>query len=82
MCPRHGSGTVEDSGIGISPQYQAQIFEEFFRTPQAKDHNHLGTGLGLSLVKRVIEGHGGSIELESDLGKGSRFRFRLPLSKS
>ncbi|MFV9675685.1 MAG: ATP-binding protein [Anaerolineales bacterium] len=72
-------GTVEDSGIGISPEHQAQIFEEFFRTPQAKDHNHLGTGLGLSLAKRIVEGHGGSIELESDLGKGSRFLFRLPL---
>ncbi|TET30776.1 MAG: hybrid sensor histidine kinase/response regulator [Anaerolineales bacterium] len=72
-------GTVEDTGIGISPEHQAQIFEEFFRTPQAKDHNHLGTGLGLSLAKRIVEGHGGSIELESDLGKGSRFRFRIPL---
>jgi signal transduction histidine kinase len=72
-------GTVEDSGIGISPEHQAQIFEEFFRTPQAKDHNHLGTGLGLSLAKRIVEGHGGSIELESELGKGTRFRFRLPL---
>ena len=72
-------GTVEDSGIGISPEHQAQVFEEFFRTPQAKDHNHLGTGLGLSLAKRIVEGHGGSIELESELGKGSQFRFRLPL---
>lgn len=72
-------GTVEDSGIGISPEHQAQVFEEFFRTPQAKDHNHLGTGLGLSLAKRIVEGHGGSIKLESDLGKGTRFRFRLPL---
>ena len=75
-------GTVEDTGIGISPDHQAQIFEEFFRTPQAKDHNHLGTGLGLSLAKRIVEGHGGSIELESDLGNGSRFRFRLPLSRN
>ncbi len=72
-------GTVKDSGIGISPEHQAQVFEEFFRTPQAKDHNHLGTGLGLSLTKRIVEGHGGSIELESELGKGSLFRFRLPL---
>jgi signal transduction histidine kinase len=72
-------GTVEDSGIGIFTEHQAQVFEEFFRTPQAKDHNHLGTGLGLSLAKRIVEGHGGSIELKSDLGKGSRFRFRLPL---
>ncbi len=72
-------GTVEDNGIGISPEHQTLVFEEFFRTPQAKDHNHLGTGLGLSLARRIVEGHGGSIELESELGKGSRFRFRLPL---
>ena len=76
------TGTVEDSGIGIPLEFQAQIFEEFFRTPQAKEHHHLGTGLGLSLAKRIVEGHGGSIEMESDLGKGSRFQFRLPLSMS
>ncbi|MCJ7567983.1 MAG: ATP-binding protein [Anaerolineales bacterium] len=76
------TGTVEDSGIGISPEHQDLIFEEFFRTPQAKAHNHLGTGLGLSLAKRIVEGHGGSIEMESELGKGSRFQFRLPLSMS
>jgi signal transduction histidine kinase len=75
-------GMVEDTGIGISPEHQTQVFEEFFRTPQAKDHNHLGTGLGLSLARSIVEGHGGSIELVSDLGKGSRFRFRLPLQIS
>jgi len=75
-------GTVEDTGIGISPEHQDHIFEEFFRTPQAKGHNHLGTGLGLSLAKRIVEGHGGSIEFESELGKGSRFRFRLPLTNN
>ena len=75
-------GTVEDTGIGITPEDQAKIFEEFYRTPQAKEMEHRGTGLGLPLVKRIVEGHGGTIEVESALSKGSRFVFRLPLATS
>lgn len=71
-------GTVEDTGIGIASEDQARIFEEFYRTSQAKEMDPRGTGLGLPLVKRVLEGHGGMIEVESELGKGSRFTFRLP----
>jgi len=73
-------GTVEDTGIGITPEDQAKIFEEFYRTPQAKEMEHRGTGLGLPLVKRIVEGHGGTIEVKSVLGRGSRFTFRLPVS--
>jgi two-component system sensor histidine kinase/response regulator len=73
-------GTVEDTGIGIAPQDQPRIFEEFYRTSQAKEFEHRGTGLGLPLVKRVVEGHGGTIEVESALGQGSRFSFRLPVA--
>lgn len=73
-------GTVADNGIGITPEDRARIFEEFYRTPQAKEVEPYGTGLGLPLVKRVVEGHGGTIEVESALGKGSRFTFRLPLA--
>jgi two-component system sensor histidine kinase/response regulator len=73
-------GTVEDTGIGIAPEDQAKIFEDFYRTPQAKEMEHRGTGLGLPLVKRIVEGHGGTIEVESALGSGSRFRFRLPVA--
>ena len=73
-------GTVEDTGIGIAPENQAKIFEEFYRTPQAKEMERRGTGLGLPLVKRIVEGHGGTIEVESALGQGSRFVFRLPLA--
>jgi two-component system sensor histidine kinase/response regulator len=72
-------GAVEDTGIGIAPEDQAKIFEEFYRTPQAKEMEHRGTGLGLPLVKRIVEGHGGTIEVESALGQGSRFSFRLPV---
>jgi len=75
-------GVVEDTGIGIAPENQARIFEEFYRTPQAKEMEPRGTGLGLPLVKRIVEGHGGEIRVESELGKGSRFTFRLPALSS
>jgi len=71
-------GMVEDTGIGIAPEDKTPIFEEFYRTRQAKEMEPRGTGLGLPLVKRIVEGHGGSIEVQSALGQGSRFVFRLP----
>jgi two-component system sensor histidine kinase/response regulator len=71
-------GIVEDTGIGIALEDQASIFEEFYRTSQAKELEPHGTGLGLPLVKRIVEGHGGTIEMVSELGRGSRFTFRLP----
>jgi signal transduction histidine kinase len=73
-------GTVEDTGIGIPPQDRERIFEEFYRTPQAKEVAPRGTGLGLPLVKQIVEAHGGSITVDSEPGKGSRFVFRLPVS--
>ena len=73
-------GTVEDTGIGITSEDQAHIFEEFYRTTQAKEMEPRGTGLGLPLVKRIVEGHGGTIEVESALGQGSCFTFRLPVA--
>ncbi len=75
-------GTVEDTGIGIPPQDRERIFEEFYRTPQAKEVAPHGTGLGLPLVKQIVEAHGGSITVESEVGRGSRFVFRLPASPS
>ncbi|MCS7283378.1 MAG: hybrid sensor histidine kinase/response regulator [Anaerolineae bacterium] len=77
---RWAIGTVEDTGIGIAPQDRERIFEEFYRTPQAKEVAPRGTGLGLPLVKQIVETHGGSITVESEVGKGSRFVFRLPVS--
>ena len=73
-------GTVEDTGIGIPPQDLERIFEEFYRTPQAKEVAPRGTGLGLPLVKQILEAHGGSITVESEVGRGSRFVFRQPVS--
>ncbi|HSB07798.1 MAG TPA: ATP-binding protein [Thermodesulfobacteriota bacterium] len=73
-------GAVEDSGIGISPRELPLIFHEFYRTAEAKNMGVRGTGLGLPLVKRIVEGYGGSLEVKSEVGKGSLFRFTLPLA--
>jgi len=76
--PNYLVGTVRDTGIGIAPKDREHIFEEFFRTQEAKALEAHGTGLGLSLVKRILESHGGRIWVESEVGKGSKFTFVLP----
>jgi signal transduction histidine kinase len=73
-------GTIEDSGIGISPQDLTLIFHEFYRSAEAKKMGVRGTGLGLPLVKKIVGGYGGSLEVKSTVGKGSLFRFTLPLA--
>lgn len=70
--------SVEDQGYGIKEEEQAAVFEKFFRGSHPESQAHAGSGLGLALVKRVIDLHGGRIELQSRLGKGSSFRVMLP----
>ena len=69
---------VRDSGIGIAPSDQARIFEEFTQTKDGRESTE-GTGLGLTLTKKLVERHGGRIWVESQLGAGSTFTFALPL---
>ena len=69
---------VEDRGIGISKSDQKRIFEPFFRSKVVVDSQIHGNGLGLSLVKEVVEAHKGSISVVSDPGKGSRFTLTIP----
>lgn len=70
---------VEDDGIGIAPEYQKRVFERFFTVdPGRMRRNGSGTGLGLSLVKHIVQVHGGILRLDSELGKGSRFSILLP----
>jgi len=73
---------VEDKGIGIAPTDLKHIFEPFFRSKQVIDEQIHGNGLGLSLVKQTVEKHGGKIEVESEIGKGSRFTIELPQKKN
>lgn len=70
--------TVSDNGIGIDQEYQEKVFEKFFRVPTGDVHDVKGFGLGLTYIKGIIELHGGTIELQSDLGKGTAFIIRLP----
>lgn len=75
-----GSSVVEvhDRGIGIAPAEQARIFEKFYRGRQASELDVQGVGLGLALVRHVMDSHGGSASVESAPEQGSRFRLRLP----
>lgn len=75
-------GWVEDTGIGISPEDQIKLFQEFFRGAEVRKSGIPGTGLGLVLVRRVLESLDGSIEVNSTLGEGSRFRFFIPLGEN
>ena len=70
--------SVKDSGLGIAPQDQAAIFEEFHQLRTSVCAKQEGTGLGLALTKRFTELHGGRIWVESDVGKGATFTFTLP----
>jgi signal transduction histidine kinase len=71
--------SVSDTGIGIAKQDQEAIFEEFRQASGSYAHKREGTGLGLTLTRRFVEMHGGKIWVESELGKGSKFSFTLPI---
>ncbi|MGB9031941.1 MAG: ATP-binding protein, partial [Acidobacteriaceae bacterium] len=71
--------TVADRGPGIEPGEQPFVFDKFFRGRKQRGHA-AGTGMGLAIVKAILEAHGGGIELASQAGKGTRFTFWLPLA--
>ncbi|MEO1231038.1 MAG: ATP-binding protein [Myxococcota bacterium] len=70
---------VTDKGIGIAPPDQRRIFEKFHRVDCRRTSEVGGSGIGLSLVKHIVEAHDGDVEVESALGAGSTFRVRLPV---
>ena len=72
---------IMDTGVGISPDEQQKIFERFYRVDKSRSKETGGTGLGLAIVKHAVEHHNGSIEVESELGKGSVFSVRFPLKR-
>ena len=74
--------SVGDTGIGISPEDQTAVFDTFRQISSTTRGVREGTGLGLAIVKRLVEMHGGEIRLESERGKGSRFSFTMPVSRT
>ncbi|MEH2235777.1 sensor histidine kinase [Nostoc sp.] len=73
---------VCDKGYGIPLQHQARIFERFYRVDESRSHTTGGCGLGLSIVKTLVEGMGGSVSVQSKLGEGSTFIISLPIYSS
>jgi PAS domain S-box-containing protein len=73
---------VVDNGIGIAPEEQELLFDRFFRSSEATERAIPGTGLGLTIVKAIVERHHGSIEVESASGCGTTMRVRLPLRET
>ena len=72
--------SVRDWGKGISPRHQNRIFERFYQIDQRVSREHGGCGLGLSIVKSIVEAHEGMVEVDSQLGSGSTLTIRLPLN--
>ena len=72
--------TVADQGPGIAPEDRTRVFERFYRVDKARSREQGGTGLGLALAKWGVESHGGRIALESEPGRGSKFRIVLPIA--
>ncbi len=73
---------VIDTGIGIPSKDISRVFERFYRVDRARSRDTGGTGLGLAIVKHVVENHGGTIEVDSELGRGTTFTIRFPAASS
>ncbi len=69
---------VRDNGIGIPKEDQERIFDRFYRVDKARGRDSGGTGLGLSIVRQLIGMYGGTISVQSEMGKGTEFTVRLP----
>jgi two-component system sensor histidine kinase ResE len=76
--PKTVTLTVEDAGCGISPEHLEHIFEPFYRVLPTHPVGGQGVGLGLAVVQRIAQAFGGTVRVESEVGRGSRFRLDLP----
>jgi two-component system, OmpR family, phosphate regulon sensor histidine kinase PhoR len=80
---RQGAGgfdelSVKDDGPGIEPRHQLRLFERFYRVDESRTRSDGGTGIGLALVKHIVQAHGGQILLRSEVGRGAEFICRFP----
>ena len=73
--------SVSDGGVGIPQAEQATIFRKFIRGSSADGHSVKGTGIGLAMVKHIVEAHGGEIRVDSEVGQGSTFTILLPVEE-
>jgi two-component system OmpR family sensor kinase len=70
---------IQDTGIGIAPEEQTHIFDRFYRVNSDRSRHTGGSGLGLAIAKAIVQAHQGTLQVQSELGKGSAFTIRLPL---
>ncbi len=74
--------TMADTGIGIAPQEQDRVFTRFWRSDAARERARSGFGIGLAVVREIVDYHGGSVSFESEVGRGTTFTIKLPLDGS
>ena len=72
--------SVADTGVGIAPEDQARVFEQFGQAGDTLTDTPRGTGLGLPICREIVEHHGGRLWVESEVGRGSTFSFTLPVA--
>ncbi len=75
----HALIKIQDTGIGIAAKEQKRIFARFYRVNSDRSRASGGSGLGLAIAQAIVQGHHGSLQVQSELGKGSTFIIRLPL---
>ena len=80
LWPNYARVDVTDTGIGIKEEEQTKLFSQFFRSEDSAVRTQAGWGLGLSIVKMMVEAQGGQISFQSEYGKGSTFSFTVPLA--
>jgi two-component system phosphate regulon sensor histidine kinase PhoR len=76
-----GEFSVRDTGPGIAPEHLPRLTERFYRVDRSRSRESGGTGLGLAIVKHVVQRHGAVLDIQSEVGQGSRFSITLPAAR-